>query len=414
MNKLKIFLLSILTLLVIIPLKTNIITTTKKETYIDKKPMKVDITYKVYAKKEDGKYLDDVRWQVSSYNSLFLENSNKVEDYYLISLHEESLYTDKIFSYKQKKLIETIKDTKNLEKQENVNCTYSETTKKYTCKLLLPTVFYLEQKQVPDGYAKEKFILPGKITISYEVLKEFENPTILDDEIANIFPSNIDLKLSSVLLESIDNGTFLEYSKKDDDILLGTSLEEALLVWDKTQLRKNDKASITITNTAKKIALEIKNYVNDKTSIKTIKNKKVTFKVIVKNIGEKNAVDSLVTSKLPDNFIYEEGSASNGGIYQNGEVHWYIDNIDENEELVLTYEAYAAKNISISKDYINSASISNFALDNRIDSNRTLIKVLFINPEYGVYLIILGFIITLVSILISILKKTKTKQEEFI
>ena len=113
-------------------------------------------------------------------------------------------------------------------------------------------------------------------------------------------------------------------------------------------------------------------------------------------------------------FIYEEGSASNGGIYQNGEVHWYIDNIDENEELVLTYEAYAAKNISISKDYINSASISNFALDNRIDSNRTMIKVLYINPEYGVYLIILGFIITLVSILISILKKTKTKQEEFI
>ena len=405
MNKLKIITLSILSLLVLLPVK---------ETYANSKTMKINVSYTIYTKGENNKDLDDIRWQVSSYNKIYQENSIKENNYYKITMSEETNYTDKIFSKLQRKLIDTIKETDDLKKQDNIECTYDETTKKYLCKLLLPTYFYLEEKQAPEGYAKEKYILPGKITLLYEIEKEFEKPTNITDKISNIVTKNYKVNMKEVLLESIDNGNYLDYTTENDDILLGNSYQEASSFWEKIQLRKNDSSNINITNYNKEIALEIKNYVNDSTNIKTTKNKKVIFKVVVKNIGEKNAVDSLVTSKLPDGFIYVKDSANKGGIYQNGEVHWNVDNILEKEELILTYEAYAPNSISVSKDYINSASISNFAIDNRLDSNKTIIKVLYVNPEYGVPIIILGFIITLVSILISILKRANKKQENFI
>ena len=178
--------------------------------------------------------------------------------------------------------------------------------------------------------------------------------------------------------------------------------------------REKDNNTLTGINLLGKkgtIDFIIKNYVNNKTNIIAVTKEKVKYKVLVKNIGTLSAVDSIVTSVIPDGFKYVDNSASNNGTYDNGEIKWNIAKLDNNKSVELSYEAYAEAGSLIGKDYVTEASISNYAIDNRLDSNRVNVKLLYLNPDVSIPIIIIGMLTTLIAIMMIFLKKKKEKEE---
>ena len=208
----------------------------------------------------------------------------------------------------------------------------------------------------------------------------------------------------------------MEYGEYDLDDLISTSYEKANELWSKKEnimYREKEENTLGINLFGKKGTIDfiIKNYVNDKTNIIAVTKEKVKYKVLVKNIGTLSAVDSIVTSVIPEGFKYVENSANNNGVYDNGEIKWNVSKLDNNKSIELSYEAYAEPDSIIGKDYVSEASISNYALDNRLDSNRVNVKLLFLNPDISIPIIIIGMFITLFSIMMIFLRKKKEKEE---
>ena len=360
----------------------------------DKVLVKTNINYNINKLDENNTFQKDVKLRLTTYNYIYSIDSVLKDNYHNLSLvKEEERNIKRLFSDKQLKKIDSIKtksDIEELSQSNNATCNDDK------CEVLFPTVFYLEEKEVPTDYQKQKVLLRGVIKVNYDT----------KDQII----------ITSVELKSLDENLSMEYGEYDLDDLISTSYEKANELWSKKEnimYREKEENTLGINLFGKKGTIDfiIKNYVNDKTNIIAVTKEKVKYKVLVKNIGTLSAVDSIVTSVIPEGFKYVENSANNNGVYDNGEIKWNVSKLDNNKSIELSYEAYAEPDSIIGKDYVSEASISNYALDNRLDSNRVNVKLLFLNPDISIPIIIIGMFITLFSIMMIFLRKKKEKEE---
>lgn len=360
----------------------------------DKVLVKTNINYNINKLDENNTFQKDVKLRLTTYNYIYSIDSVLKDNYHNLSLvKEEERNIKRLFSDKQLKKIDSIKTKSDIEELSQSNNAICNEDK---CEVLFPTVFYLEEKEVPTDYQKQKVLLRGVIKVNYDT----------KDQII----------ITSVELKSLDENLSMEYGEYDLDDLISTSYEKANELWSKKEnimYREKEENTLGINLFGKKGTIDfiIKNYVNDKTNIIAVTKEKVKYKVLVKNIGTLSAVDSIVTSVIPEGFKYVENSANNNGVYDNGEIKWNVSKLDNNKSIELSYEAYAEPNSIIGKDYVSEASISNYALDNRLDSNRVNVKLLFLNPDISIPIIIIGMFITLFSIMMIFLRKKKEKEE---
>ncbi len=119
---------------------------------------------------------------------------------------------------------------------------------------------------------------------------------------------------------------------------------------------------------------------------------------------------------LLQRFIYVENSATNEGVYENSVISWRIDKISKDHEIDFSYQAYGSDDTNQDTQYIGEVSVNNFAMPQKVEVNKTIVRLNLENPitsTPGVIIIIIlciGIAFTIYQVTNN--KKKKTKKEE--
>jgi len=294
-----------------------------------------------------------------------------------------------------------------------------------TCYGYIGTYFLLEQTSVQSGYSKEKYIVPGVVYFDFKI----DDPSDLDVDDFVTIPDNkkltleyIDfytgLNLPIVPLLNYDNYdevfNFTDYSEYEDFIMenminsyycppnTGRRMINDLdgnsggIIKKHThfyEMQGLHNCLSMIINKRGSVNLNINTMVNERESVSTVSNSKVSYKVSIKNNSNITSYDNKVVSKLPDGFKYVEGSANNNGVYDpnTNTITWFLYRIDDNENVVLMYDAMTSGSLSSFKSYVGEAYVES-SNSSRVISNRTSVR-LMANPK--TYAPIYGIGITL-------------------
>lgn len=132
----------------------------------------------------------------------------------------------------------------------------------------------------------------------------------------------------------------------------------------------------TVPNSIAMPKLEIENYINDgpKTTIK--KGEQANYKVVIKNTGNTEYTNNVITSTIPYELNYVTGSASNNGTYNANKrtITWNIDLLDPGSTKELSYKLEANKDITDVKELELSSTIKNSENPNGIVTESVTIK----------------------------------------
>ena len=291
--------------------------------------------------------------------------------------------------------------------------------------LQIPYQFVLEQTYVKSGYTKQKYTVLGFFLIRYNIDEGVE--VISND--APISISRIDIvgsngpigallkygdysKQLKNLIDEYDFEDFLEENMEYDEEACsnfghgtkrvinpipssteGNSLFNNVVGYSEPSYL--DCPPIVI-NKRGQMDLGISSTVNEKESINTTSNSRLSYKVNIKNNGL-TSYDNKVVSTLPEGFVYVDGTASDGGVYNasNNTITWTLYRIDEGSNISLTYEAYAPNGLSGLKSYESTASIEALGIQNKIISNKTIVR-LMANPKTNAPLYGIGITLLIV------------------
>ena len=399
-----------------------------------------------YKYDQNKNFLAGTKFKLSSYNNVYklypseeyYEHDTVITGsrYYSSEYGFDNSYS--VLSERQKEAVSKINTTADFKALNNGKYVYCdnyffdgqlpERDTGYYCTIPVPTVFYLEETKVPSGYAKTKVLVPGTIDLIYYI-KDFESDNYgrKDDtyyRVEDYFGTDsYDVMLIGINIQNYNS--YIEYGDVDESVLLGTDVEEAYeLMYEYSQgtacstmvgssyepgkvdfpivgapfglgdYRSLDYCYFSLFNEKGTINLEINTTVNDKNAITTTSNNKIQYKVNVKNTGTVDAVDTLVVSKLPEGFQYVENTASNGGIYNASDntITWDIARLRVANDTTLTYEAYIPNGVSGLNSYIGEAYAESFGMNQRVESNKTVVNLL-LNPKTSAP--VYGIVITL-------------------
>ena len=284
------------------------------------------------------------------------------------------------------------------------------------CTVSMPTYFILEETKVPTGYTMKKVLIPGIINVNYEYVD------LEDDETPDM---DTPVEFTTINIRTMPNGYYMEYGEVNREELLDTDSDKVIRLWNRYGEHSEDYCVVEVLNQyyaslapvdlslsypdlyrtcltyleneKGSVDLTVISSVNNKESITTEINQVLEYKVNVKNIGTADAIDNVVTAKIPDGFVYVDGSVSNNGSYSNGVITWQVDRIDEGEDVDLTFKAYAPKGINAYQSYESAASVENSAVEgNKRESNKTYVKLSLTNPytyaPIGLIILILLFV----------------------
>ena len=314
------------------------------------------------------------------------------------------------------------------------------------CVIMLPTYLTLEETNVPTGYVKEKYLVPGMIVAEYygsvphivlplgSPASDTNSESIPEVGTANYNYSDYPVRLTGVGVISGPSEYYIQYGNVDRNELTGLDIEEALRVWkrkaddscgamerEQREILPNSKATypdetpyisgsnmdsimelfsgngyeLCIKNQKGKVSLEANSYVNNVESITTSVNQTLEYKVVVNNTGTGDAIDNVIRSTIPEGFIYVEGSASDGGVYKDGYIEWNVERLEEGKKKELTYKAFASKIVVAGQDYIGNASVETFGLEEKVESNRTMVRLSLQNPYTAAPIKIVLLILTI-------------------
>lgn len=141
------------------------------------------------------------------------------------------------------------------------------------------------------------------------------------------------------------------------------------------------------------ITLEISNTVNDLTKYNASNNKKLEYKIYVKNTGNAPSSNNVLKTNVPDKVIVDEASISDAGVYnkQKNIITWNIERIDDEQQIVVSYKALAPDTVSGEELIGNSTVLSDQQTTESYSNNTivTLDKIVEIikNPNTGTSMI---------------------------
>ncbi len=411
--------------------------------YLDENENPMDVTMKLIAPNDIDEYLLS-----RSPGTMTYRYNN-----YIYSSYEE---LKGFFSERQKNEIDSIHtfaDVKRVFRDDEVlYCSGWQTyqiggdirVNRPECFTLMPTVYILEETNVPEGYSKKKYYIPGAIQVNFGFPNQRFSVEVDDSSEVEI----VDLSVYSV-----NNNYYMDYGIIPKEDLMGTDINEALELWNRYGVDSNNicldplpgdlssykgenelveilgedknvddpfhffrefNCPIKINKERGKVKLEVIASVNNEESTTTEVNQAINYKVIVKNTGTQDAFDSIVTAKLPEGLLYVEESASNKGVHKDGVVTWEIARIAKGENLELTFKAIAPKGVNTNISYVGEAIVENDSIEGRfVQANKTYVKLSLTNPyTYNPIRIIIVVIALIVVVFgVTFFKDSKIKEE---
>ena len=331
--------------------------------------------------------------------------------------------------------------------------TVSDTVSRY-CVIYLPTYLTLEETKVPTGYVKEKYLVPGTIVAEYYVdlpeslvpLNETSPNSEVIPALNDVNPKDVSVDLAGIGVYAPQSDYYIPYGNADRNELTGLDIEKANGIWQRKREKEclrpatlfskhkgtypdgnpyvteidnllnnfyGNGLEMCIENYKGTVSLEANAFVNNVESLTTSINQTLDYKVVVKNKGTVDAIDNVVRSTIPEGFVYVEGSASDNGVYKNGYVEWNIERLEEGSNKEFTYKAYAPNGINQGAEYVGNASVETFGLDEKVESNKTMVKLSFQNPYTAtpVKIILLAIIATAVGVIYSVKHNQNNKQQ---
>ena len=401
-----------------------------------------------------GAYIDEYNYGEAEYfeelkNVLSAEQKNVVDQIKTTDDFKKIAYGNYVECYEYGNFASTEAQGNNEESGAEYRITSD-----YYCDIPLPTIFYLEETKAPAGYAKDKLLVPGTIMLKYQIMNYVINEsydtlsqTNPQFRYSDYFNTNYNVELVGISVTNVMPSFTMDYGKVETNKLVGTDIDTADTIWknnaniarvcNNTKLadnifisnyselrevflkiastrgqseRTNTNSSLLyspegvaimcntamVVNKKGTVDLEISSSVNNVESLTTNINQNLQYRVTVKNKGNIDAIDNVVKAKVPDDFVYVEGSATDGGVYADGTITWVVGRIYSEKEVTLSYLAYAPKGVNTGQDYIGEASVDSFSVNQRVDSNKTMVRLSLTNPSTYAPLSIL-FIIAIVA-----------------
>lgn len=177
------------------------------------------------------------------------------------------------------------------------------------------------------------------------------------------------------------------------------------------------------------VKLEITNTVNNLAKYNASDNKKLEYKICVKNTGDISSTNNVIVSYVPKGIEVDLKSISNSGTYNKSDntITWNIDLIEEGKEIELSYKAMAPSTAN-GNELIGKSSVISDQVKTKVYSNDTIVtldKIVEIikNPKTGTSMIYIPntniglplniFLVILASLIILgmfIVKKFKFKK----
>uniref|UniRef100_A0A7C9JCS6 DUF11 domain-containing protein n=1 Tax=Muribaculaceae bacterium Z82 TaxID=2304548 RepID=A0A7C9JCS6_9BACT len=103
----------------------------------------------------------------------------------------------------------------------------------------------------------------------------------------------------------------------------------------------------------------------------------VTYRLTVTNTGEGLADDVVVADPVPEGLLYVEGSASDGGVYEDGTITWELGDLAAGASKSVTFKATVPV-VEGERSWTNGASVSYFDNDGErtdpLESNKVTIR----------------------------------------
>lgn len=376
----------------------------------DEQGVPMDVTMRLVSPNED------IKFPLSNHSQAVLATAGSYHtDYEDFELSANEIR--EFFSNEQIEALESIHSANDLESvlgTDNYNCYDAEVVHNGNdnyyypaeCYTMFPTVYRVEETEVPDGYSKKKIYVPGVIEINFRFPEIEYNGAITPDA---------RIEISRIEVNPLMNGYFIEYGQVEKEELQGIDPSQTLRLWKRygekqlcenvsevlqgpnqatiarqtkengSEIKafyRNNNCPIELVNEKGELKLDISLSVNDKVTVTSDIEQELEFKVAVKNIGTLDAYDNTVRAKLPEGFKYVEGSASDDGTYQDGFITWTVDMLKEGNNVNLTYKAYAPKGININDNFIGEAFVMNDSIEgNYVEANKTYVKLSLNNPK---------------------------------
>ncbi len=361
---------------------------------------------------EDYNLLDNSRFKLSTWDDKYsFYSQSPQKGVYIIEGYKELTVNNmlSLLTPDEKNLIESIQTPEDIANYyfsmygiQDDNFCYTDNNVEI-CSLGLLKQMKLEQTKVAEGYVKQKYTIPASIQLEYinnNGTLSLDSIVLVTDlgpggfillkygDYTDLIKSIVDEDAFYDFLEEnmIDYGNYCEYLDSNGRDKLPDQVTNQFKATQSSSIFKIQQATPgscppLVMNKRGTVDLSINTTVNEKESISTTSNSKLSYKINIKNNGI-TTYDNTVVSKLPEEFIYVDGTATHGGIY-NANTHtitWTLQRIDEGDSVILTYEAYAPSGISNLKSYISETTLETPAIQNKVISNKATVR-LMANPK---------------------------------
>ena len=175
------------------------------------------------------------------------------------------------------------------------------------------------------------------------------------------------------------------------------------------------------------VKFEIENTVNGLAKYNASKEKKLEYKINVKNVGNASCDSNVITTSVPKEVTVDEKAISDSGVYnkKDNTITWNVDLIEIDEALTFTYNATAPEGVN-GKELVGNSSITCGQVAGAAQSNNTIVtldKVVEVikNPDTHTMVYIantnigmpLSFLLTLLLLLSVILLVIAKKANKF-
>ncbi len=293
----------------------------------------------------------------------------------------------------------------------------------------------VEETTSPAGYKKsEKYVvlISGKIIFSNssdQLTRSFEPDEVGEDYGYYRYDPEYDYsemyKLTEEELTSFKNKYKVDMQKVETNICQEKEICEYDAEYDdyyNCSMQTLCNSANVITNEISGVDLKIENYIEDNSIVAAKKGDKLKYKVIVANQGSDTSHSNVITSEIPKELTYVEGSASGNATYNkiNKTITWLVSELDPNSNEELTYDVIVNNDIAdISTIQLRSSITSDETTELKstpvtvtVDTKKASNVIpIFDSPKTGALFSIIMIISSLLIVFVLQVKYFKNKQD---
>ncbi|MBQ6323681.1 MAG: DUF11 domain-containing protein [Bacilli bacterium] len=292
----------------------------------------------------------------------------------------------------------------------------------------------VEETKSPPGYKKaEKYVvlISGKIIFSEsnnQLKRSFEPDETSEDYGYYRYDPDYDYsemyKLTEEELTSFKNEYKVELPKVETNICHEEEICEYDEEWGyyyNCSMQPVCNSANVIVNSISGVDLKIENYIEDTSVVAAKKGDKLKYKVVVANQGVDTSHSNVITSVIPKELTYVEGSASGNATYNKitKTITWTVSELDPNASEELTYDVTVNNDIAdISTIQMRSSITSDETTELKSmpvtvtveEKNSSNVIPIFNSPKTGALLSIIMLISSLVIVGFLTIKYFKKQQ----